>query len=66
MERLTEARTIAIGMGGTITNNDVGFIVCFAASQTAEQFVMLIEEYEEITAEQQQRCVIVVTVNSLM
>jgi len=66
MEQLTEARTIAIGMGGSITDNDVGFIVCFAVEQTAVQFVMLIEEYEEITAEQQQRCAVVVTVDSLM
>ncbi|MBT9316599.1 hypothetical protein [Leptothoe spongobia] len=67
MEQLQLARQVAIGLGGAITSNDVGFITCFSSTDTAQSYTDYVnEDLEELTAEQQERCVVVVTIESLM
>ncbi|AFY37868.1 hypothetical protein Lepto7376_1525 [[Leptolyngbya] sp. PCC 7376] len=66
MIELQEARQVAIGLGGRITDNSVGFIACFANETTAEQYLILIEDYESLAAEQQDKCVVTIIVASLM
>ncbi|NEQ54917.1 MAG: hypothetical protein F6K11_33140 [Leptolyngbya sp. SIO3F4] len=66
MDELLLARDIAIGLGGTITDNTVGFIVCFATGVIAESYVISLEDLESLAAQQQKKCVVVVTVSSLL
>ncbi|MEM6256308.1 MAG: hypothetical protein AAF821_25625 [Cyanobacteria bacterium P01_D01_bin.156] len=66
MDELLLARDIAIGLGGSITDNTVGFIVCFATEVIADSYVISLEDLESLAAQQQDRCAVVVTVASLM
>ncbi|MEM1254395.1 MAG: hypothetical protein AAGI69_18335 [Cyanobacteria bacterium P01_H01_bin.21] len=66
MDELLQARDIAIGLGGKITDNTVGFIACFATESIADSYVISLEDLESLAAQQQERCVVVVTVSSLM
>lgn len=67
MEQLELARQSAIQLGGTITSNDIGFITCFSSSDTARNYALHVNDHlDELTAEPQQRCAVVVTIESLM
>ena len=67
MEQLQAARQMAIDLGGTITDNAVGFITCFDNARTAETYMDNVNgDFDQITAEQQERCVVVVTIDSLI
>ena len=66
MDELLLARDIAIGLGGTITDNTVGFIVCFATESIVESYVISLEDLESLAAQQQEKCVVVVMVSSLL
>ncbi|MEM1242433.1 MAG: hypothetical protein AAGI45_21595 [Cyanobacteria bacterium P01_H01_bin.26] len=67
MEQLQQARDLAIGLGASITDNDVGFIACFGSSQRASGYADDVNEiWEDITAEAQDNCAVVVTIVSLM
>ncbi|MEO0348596.1 MAG: hypothetical protein AAF282_00945 [Cyanobacteria bacterium P01_A01_bin.15] len=67
MEQLQQARDLAIGLGASITNNDVGFIACFDSSQKASGYADDVNEiWADITAEAQDSCAVVVTIASLM
>ncbi|MEM1255279.1 MAG: hypothetical protein AAGI69_22810 [Cyanobacteria bacterium P01_H01_bin.21] len=66
MTELQEAREVAIGLGGTITDNSVGFIACFADEPIAQYYLILVEDYELLAAEKQDRCVVTIIVASLM
>lgn len=67
MEQLQQARDMAIGLGASITDNDVGFIACFNSSQRAGGYADDVNEtWEDITAEAQDNCAVVVTIASLM
>ncbi|ESA35024.1 hypothetical protein N836_14795 [Leptolyngbya sp. Heron Island J] len=66
MTELEQAIEIAVGLHGAITRNDSGFIACFSDALTAESYIVLIEEFESLTADRQDRCVVVIKVSSLM
>ncbi len=67
MEQLTLAREIAINLGGSITDNDVGFIACFQVDKTAQDYENQVnDDYDELAAQAQENCVVVVTVASLI
>ena len=66
MTELQEAREVAIGLSGAITDNSVGFIACFSDESIAEHYLMLVEDYESLAAERQERCVVTIIVASLM
>ncbi|MBT9316931.1 hypothetical protein [Leptothoe spongobia] len=66
MDELLQARDIAIGLGGKITDNTVGFIACFDAESIAESYVISLEDLESLAAQQQEKCVVVVMVSSLL
>ena len=67
MEQLQLAGQVAIGLGGAITSNDVGFITYFSSTDTTQSYTDYVnEDLDELTAEQQERCVVVVTIESLM
>lgn len=67
MKQLELAKQSAIQLGGTITNNDVGFITSFDSSDTANNYALYgNDNLDELTAEPQDRCAVVVTIESLM
>ena len=66
MTELEQAIEIAVGLHGTITRNDSGFIACFSDVLTAESHIVLVEDFESLTADRQDRCVVVIKVSSLM
>ena len=66
MTELQEVREVAIGLGGRITDNSVGFIACFADETVAEHYLILVEDYESLAAEQHDRCVVTIIAASLM
>ena len=67
MEQLELGKQTAIQRGGTITSNDVGFITCFNNSDTASNYAHYVNDnLEELTAEPQDRCAVMVTIESLM
>ena len=66
MEQLQQARGMAVGLGASITDNDVGLIACFDSSQKASGYADDVNEiWEDITAEAQDKCAVVVTIASL-
>lgn len=66
MTELQAARDVAIGLGGTITDNSVGFVACFSNEPTAQYYLILVEDYESLAAEKQNRCVVTIIAASLM
>lgn len=67
MEQLELAKQRAVQLGGAITRKDVGFITCFSSSDTASNYARYINDnLDELTAEPQDRCAVVVTIESLM
>lgn len=67
MKQLELAKQRAIQLGGSITSNDVGFITCFDSSDIASDYARYINDnLDELTAEPQDRCAVVVTIESLM
>ncbi len=67
MEQLRQARDMAIGLGASITDNDVGFIACFDSSQRASGYADDVNDiWDDVTAEAQDNCAVVVTMASLM
>lgn len=66
MTELEQARNIAIGLGGRITDNDVGFITCFDGEIIAESYVISLEDFESLLAERQYRCAVVITLASVL
>ncbi|MEA5465792.1 hypothetical protein [Leptothoe sp. PORK10 BA2] len=60
MTELQEARAVAIGLGGTITDNSVGFIACFSDEPIAQHYLTLVEDYESLAAEKQDKCVVTI------
>lgn len=66
MEQLNLARDVAIGLGGRITNNTSGFITCFATEDIATQYVLAIDDLDEIEAERQDRCAVVIKTSSFL
>lgn len=67
MEQLELAKQTAIQLGGAVTSNDVGFITCFSSSDTASDYAHYVNDnLDELTAEPQDRCAVVVTIESLM
>ncbi|MEM9976235.1 MAG: hypothetical protein AAF808_01255 [Cyanobacteria bacterium P01_D01_bin.2] len=66
MDELQQAKDIAIGLGGSITDNGVGFITCFATALVADHYVTLVNDFETLTAERQDRCAIVINISSLL
>ena len=67
MEELVLARDMAISLGASITDNDVGFIACFDSEETASSYVENVNNtWDDVTAEDQEKCAVVVTVASLM
>ncbi|MGD1857907.1 MAG: hypothetical protein ACFB2W_27035 [Leptolyngbyaceae cyanobacterium] len=66
MPELQEARTVAIGLGGTITDNSVGFIACFSDEFIAQHYLILVEDYESLAAEKHDKCVVTIIAASLM
>lgn len=47
MNQLNQARDVAIGLGGRITDNESGFITCFATEDIAVQYVLAIDDLDE-------------------
>lgn len=66
MTELQEAREVAVGLGGTITDNSVGFIACFLDEPIAEHYLILVEDYESLASEKHDRCVVTIIAASLM
>ncbi|NET10488.1 MAG: hypothetical protein F6K16_38475, partial [Symploca sp. SIO2B6] len=67
MEQLQQARNLAIGLGASITDNDVGFISCFDSNVMASNYANEVNDtWDDITAEAQGNCAVVVTIASLM
>ena len=66
MDQLNQARDVAIGLGGRITDNASGFITCFATEDTAVQYVLAIDDLDELEAERQDRCAVVIKISSLL
>ncbi|MEO0870078.1 MAG: hypothetical protein AAFY17_16935 [Cyanobacteria bacterium J06642_11] len=66
MTELEQAIEIAIGLHGAVTRNGSGFIACFADTLTAESYVLLVEDFQSLTAASQDRCAVVIKMSSLM
>ncbi|NEQ51025.1 MAG: hypothetical protein F6K11_12975 [Leptolyngbya sp. SIO3F4] len=66
MDQLNLARDVAIGLGGSITDNTSGFITCFATEDIAIQYVLSLDDLDEIEAERQDRCAVVIKISSLL
>ena len=66
MDQLNLARNVAIGLGGSITDNESGFITCFTTEDMATQYVLAIDDLDEIESERQDRCAVVIKVSSLL
>ena len=67
MSTLDQAIELAITMGGSITRNSVGFVTCFAKLATAVDYAAAVNSrWEDLTAQESGKCVVVVTVESLM
>lgn len=66
MEQLNLARDVAIGLGGRITDNTFGFITCFSTEDIAIQYVLVMDDLDEIEAERQDRCAVVIKTSSLL
>ena len=66
MDQLNLTRDVAIGLGGSITDNTSGFITCFATEDIAAQYVLAIDDLDEIESERQDRCAVVIKISSLL
>ena len=67
MEQLRQARNLAIRLGASFTDNDVGFITCFDSNIKASNYADDVNyTWDDITAEAQDNCAVVVTIASLM
>ena len=46
--------------------NTSGFITCFATENIAAQYVLAIDDLDEIESERQDRCAVVIKISSLL